>query len=200
VQAARAGLQESVTIDWRGKQEPLPVIPMPVELLTYNPDTHRIRAQRSHDPQKDAALRSDPFGAEAQSYLHQLLIGDPAHPEKIDPAFEALRDDLSEHGQNAPGIITRSGILINGNTRRAALKELGSPNIRVAVLPDDASLDDRQAIELSLQLVREHKRDYSFMNFLLAIDARIARSLSSPLRHFVCEFSERRPPSERLAG
>lgn len=176
-QASGAGLTETVTIEWRGKQEPVPVISMPVELLTYNPDTHRVRAQRSHDPQKDAALKTDPFGAAAQGYLHQLLMGDPAHPEKVDPAFQALRDDLAEHGQNDPGIITRTGILINGNTRRAALKEIGAPNIRVGVLPADASFDDRQAIELSLQLRRDHRRDYSFMNFLLAVDDRVVEGI-----------------------
>lgn len=172
-QAAGSGLQETVTIEWRGKLEPIPVITMPVELLTYNPDTHRIRAQRTHDPSRNEALRTDPFGADAQGYLHKLLMGDPAHPDKVDPAFEALREDLKAHSQSDPGIVTRSGILINGNTRRAALKELGAPNIRVGVLPGDASFDDRQSIELSLQLRRDHRRDYSFMNLLLAIDARV---------------------------
>jgi hypothetical protein len=64
-------------------------------------------------------------------------------------------------------------VLINGNTRRAALRELDHPHMRVGVLPPDAGLDDLQAIELSLQLRKEHKRDYSFMNFLLAIEERV---------------------------
>jgi hypothetical protein len=54
------------------------------------------------------------------------------------------------------------------------LQEISEKNIRVGVLPSDAGHDDLQAIELSLQLRREHKRDYSFMNFLLAIDERAA--------------------------
>ena len=172
-QEAGAGLRETVSIEWRGQLSPIPVITMPVDLLTYNPDTHRIRAQRSHDPSRDEALKTDPFGSEAQAYLHKLLMGDPAFPDRIDPAFEALRDDLAAHGQNDPGIITRNGVLINGNTRRAALKELGLPDIRVGVLPPDAALEDRLSIELALQLRRDHRRDYSFMNELLAIDERV---------------------------
>jgi hypothetical protein len=170
---AQSGLKETVTMEWRGDQLTIPVISMPVELLSYNPTTHRVRAQRTLDPDKDLNLTNDPFGTEAQTYLHQLLMGEPADPTKIDPSFEALKDDLSKHGQAEPGIITREGVLINGNTRRAALKQLGQDNIRVGVVPPDASRDDLDSIELSLQLRKEHKRDYSFMNFLLAVDERV---------------------------
>nr|BFE76827.1 hypothetical protein GCM10020092_101280 [Actinoplanes digitatis] len=39
-----------VTVDWRGEQRHLHVISMPVDMLYFNPDTHRIRAQRTLDP------------------------------------------------------------------------------------------------------------------------------------------------------
>lgn len=171
--ALGSGLQETVTVEWRGQQRSLPVISMPVDLLSYNPSTHRIRAQRSLDPARDHDLDTDPFGAAGQAYLHKLLMGSPADPSKTDPSFEALKEDLKEHGQSDPGIITRAGVLINGNTRRAALKSLGQEHIRVGVLPSDAGHDDLQSIELSLQLRKDHKRDYSFMNLLLAIDERV---------------------------
>lgn len=168
------GLQETVSVEWRGQQKAVPVISMPVDLLTYNPATHRIRAQRSLDPVRDRELETDPFGAGAQAYLHMLLKGDPAFPSKPDQAFLALKEDLQQHGQNDPGIISRFGVLINGNTRRAALKDLGQEHIRVGVLPPDAGFDDLQSIELSLQLRKDHRRDYSYMNFLLAVDERVA--------------------------
>lgn len=167
-----SGAQESVTVEWRGAQIHIPVISMPVGLLHYNPGTHRIRAQRSIDSELELELMSHPYSTAAQGYLHQLLTVDPAAPTKRDQSFEALKDDLAKHGQTDPGIVTRLGILINGNTRRAALKELGHPNIRVGVLPPDAGHEDLQSIELSLQLRKDLKRDYSFMNFLLAIDER----------------------------
>jgi hypothetical protein len=164
--------KETLTVEWRGTQIHIPVISMPIDLLSYNPGTHRIRAQRSTDLAREKDLESEPWGHSAQNYLHNLLMGDPADPTKIDPSFIALKEDLREHSQSDPGIITRTGVLINGNTRRAALKELGAPNIRVGVLPSDAGHEDLQSIELSLQLRKDHRRDYSFMNFLLAIDER----------------------------
>ena len=166
-------IQETVTVEWRSQQQTVPVISMPLELLSYNPDTHRIRAQRSLDPERDQELRAQPFGGPAQAYLHQLLMGDPSDPSKTDPSFDGLKDDLQQHGQNDPGIISRAGVLINGNTRCAALKELGQRDIRVGVLPADAGFEDLQNIELSLQLRKDHRRDYSFMNSLLAIDERV---------------------------
>ncbi|MGA7159126.1 MAG: hypothetical protein WBY53_19930 [Acidobacteriaceae bacterium] len=171
---AQTGLQESVTIEWRGAPLHIPVITMPVDLLNYNPDTHRIRAQRSMDPVQEQELTTNPYSSAAQSYLHQLLMGDPTDPSKVDPSFTALKEDLKAHGQREPGIITRAGVLVNGNTRQAALKGLGQQNIRVGVLPSDTGHDDLQSIELSLQLRKDHRREYSFMNFLLAVDERAA--------------------------
>jgi hypothetical protein len=167
------GVQESVTIEWRGQPRSVPVITMPVSVLSYNPATHRIRAQRSLDPKRDRELAENPFGPVAQDYLGHLLKGDPTDPQKTDPSFEALKEDIRQHGQNDPGIITRDGVLINANTRCAALRELAQEHIRVGVLPPDAGLDDLESIELSLQLRRDHKRDYSFVNFLLAVDERV---------------------------
>ena len=170
---ANQGVKETVLVEWRGAQQPLPVISMPIELLHYNPDTHRVKAQRSLDPTRDQELTREPFGQMGQAYLHHLLMGDPSDPSKTDPTFDALKEDLGQNGQSEPGIISGAGVLINGNTRRAALKELGQPNIRVAVVPSDAGFEDIQTIELSLQLRKDYKREYSFMNSLLAIEERV---------------------------
>lgn len=189
------GVQETVSIEWRGSSMHLPVISMPVEILYYNPATHRIRAQRSIDSSRDQDLDNDPYGDLGQAYLHQLLKGDPTNPESVDPAFEALKEDLKVHGQSDPGIITRSGVLVNGNTRRAALSELRQEHIRVGVLPPDASLDDLRSIELALQLRKDHKRDYSFMNFLLAIEERILQG--RPASEITADFRIKAATLER---
>lgn len=189
------GVQETVSVEWRGSSMHLPVISMPVGLLYYNPATHRIRAQRSIDSSRDQDLDTDPYGDFGQAYLHQLLKGDPTNPESVDPAFEALKEDLKVHGQSEPGLITRSGVLVNGNTRRAALAELQQEHIRVGVLPQDASLDDLRSIELALQLRKDHKRDYSFMNFLLAIEERVLQG--RPTAEITADFRIKATTLER---
>lgn len=170
-----AGVSETVRIEWRGQARPVPVIDMPIDLLYYNPETHRVRAQRDHAPDRDAQLTRQPWSVDGQAYLHDLIKSSPQNPDRTDPEFQALMEDLSLHSQTDPGLITPSGILVNGNTRRAALKELGQRNMRVGVLPSDWSWDDVGSIELVLQLRKEHRRDYSYINRLITIKEEIAK-------------------------
>src|SRR5690606_24231814 len=72
VSSAR-GTRETVTVDWNGQQAHVEVIDLPLSSLYYNPSTHRIRAQRSHDPVRDESLEKDPWSAESQDYLQFLL-------------------------------------------------------------------------------------------------------------------------------
>lgn len=167
-----------VTIDWRGEQRHVYVISMPVDMLYFNPDTHRIRAQRTLDPERNKALEEDPWGQVAQDYLRDLLKQRPSNPDQTDPDFIALMDELDDSGQREPGIVSPHGILVDGNTRAAALKELGVTNIKVGVLPDDTSRQDINDVELSLQLRKDRRRDYSYINRLIAIDEELGRGRS----------------------
>lgn len=173
----KSGLEESVSIDWRDDRVSMPVVSMRVDMTYYNPNTRRIQAQRGIDPIREKALLEDPFSDVSQAYLEELLQWDPARPGTLDPAFEKLKEDLELHGQDDPGLMTRGGLLINGNTRRAALRALGKENIRVGVLPPDTGRADLDALELSLQLRRSLKRDYSFVNELLAIRAEVDKGV-----------------------
>lgn len=180
------GVPETLKIEFRGQPSIIEVIDMPVAQLFYNPGTHRIRAQRSHNPEKDKVLEADPWGEESQDYLHHLLRALPADPDKGDPQFDELKKSLESYTQLEPGLITREGILVNGNTRRAALKDLGKPSIRVGVLPASTTWADIHAVELSLQLRQDHRRDYSYINHLLAVEEQLTlgRSLSDIAHDF----------------
>ncbi|MCD0443965.1 transcriptional regulator [Glycomyces sp. A-F 0318] len=160
-----------ITVPWRGGEEKhLYVIAVPVNLLYFNPDTHRVRAQRTLDPKRDDVLDADPWGEEAQDYLHHLLRCKPSDPDKVDPDYTALKEELEAFDQREPGIITPDGVLVDGNTRCAALKDLGREYIRVGVLPEDTSSDDINNVELRIQLRRDKRREYSYINQLMAIE------------------------------
>jgi hypothetical protein len=174
----QGSLSETQRIEWRGGTLDVPVVTVRVIQLNYNPQTHRIRAQRTLDPRRDAELSQNPYAAASQAYLEELLKADPADPTRQDPAYQELRDDLKENGQHTPGLITRSGILVNGNTRCAALRDNGEDFIRVGVLPEVWTYEDLSAVELSIQLRREFRRDYSFVNYLLTVDELIASGKS----------------------
>ncbi|MGW1163123.1 hypothetical protein ACWD5Q_22345 [Streptomyces sp. NPDC002513] len=168
------GTRETVTVDWNEQQAHVEVIDLPLSGLYFNPGTHRIRAQRSHDSARDDALEKDPWSAESQDYLKFLLQASPADPNLRDPEFDTLKDSLKQFGQNDPGLVTHHGILVNGNTRAAALRELGVQSMRVGVLPESFTWADINAVELSLQLRKDHRRDYTFINKLLAMEEQAA--------------------------
>lgn len=173
--ATSGGLQETTTVEWRGQTIPVPVISMPVKNLYYNPATRRVRAQRAHDPVREKGLEgSNAWSPESQDYLQYLLQALPADPSKRDPDFDQLKESLRDFKQTEPGLITKEGVIVNGNTRCAALRELGVPDIRVGVLPDSCTWDDIYAVELSLQLRPDHRREYSYINKLLAMDGQLA--------------------------
>lgn len=181
-----SGVRETLTVEWRTQPLHVEVIDMPVEDLYYNPGTHRIQAQRSHDPDRDNLLDEAPWVPESQEYLDRLLQMLPEDPNKKDPAFGELMESLRNDRQKEPGLITRDGVLVNGNTRRAALKKLAVTNIRVGVLPESCTWDDINAVELSLQLRPDQRREYSYINRLLAMDEQHA--LGRPIADVAKEF------------
>ncbi|QFU85534.1 transcriptional regulator [Amycolatopsis sp. YIM 10] len=192
------GPRETLSVDWRGGQRlHLEVIQFPAGDLYYNPATHRVQAQRSHDPDQDRLFSEDPWGAKSQEYLDFLLKAQPANPAMVDPEFEKLMEDLKEHGQNQPGLITADGVLVDGNTRRAALLALRGPseNMRVAVLPETSGWNDIRDVELSLQLRKEHRREYSYINQLLAIDELAAQGM--PVETIAATFRIKVPTCKR---
>ncbi|WUN92437.1 hypothetical protein OHT53_25510 [Streptomyces bobili] len=171
---AAGGTRETVTVDWNGQQAHVEVIDLPLSSLYYNPSTHRIRAQRSHNAERDEALDKDPWSAESQDYLDFLLKADPENTSVRDKDFDVLKDSLDQFGQNDPGLVTRHGVLVNGNTRAAALRDLRAQSMRVGVLPASFTWADINAVELALQLRKDHRRDYSFINRLIAIEEQAA--------------------------
>ncbi|MFE9538109.1 transcriptional regulator [Streptomyces sp. NPDC006691] len=166
-----------ITVDWRGEQKHLHVISMPVDMLYFNPDTHRIRAQRTLDPARNRTLEQEPWSEVAQEYLRDLLRCKPSNPDQVDPDYAALQEELDDSGQRDPGIISPRGILVDGNTRCAALRDLGVKNIRVAVLPADTSRSDINSVELALQLRRDKRREYSYINRLIAVEDQLAAGM-----------------------
>ncbi|MDX3454520.1 hypothetical protein PV396_21655 [Streptomyces sp. ME02-8801-2C] len=171
---AAGGTRETVTVDWSGQQAHVEVIDLPLSGLYLNPGTHRIRAQRSHDPARDEILDKDPYGDKGQDYLRVLLQARPTNPEMRDVEFDKLKEDLQKFGQNDPGLVTHHGVLVNGNTRAVALRELGVQSMRVGVLPSSFTQADIDAVELALQLRLDQRRDYSYINRLLAMEEQAA--------------------------
>lgn len=148
-----------------GELKQLTVITVPVEQLSLNPKNHRIAAQI-----KDGNLLDglDPYSRNAQDIIESLLAGTDQ--------FSALKNQLKELGQREPGVISRDGLLVNGNTRCAALRALNEKGyaefayMDVAILPGSTNQRAVTDLEIDLQMVKLTHQDYTFTNELLLID------------------------------
>jgi len=159
------------------------VIAMPVDEVLLNHRSHRVRAQLEDDPEW-TDVSADPFGEPAQRIIERYI-----RVSRPEDEFEALRKSLRDEGQQQKAVMTHTGVLINGNTRAVALRDLEDPAkryIRVAVLPPTVLQVQLDLLELRLQMQKELKEPYSFTNELLFInelktqgisEAQIAREL-----------------------
>ncbi len=155
------GDRKTLSIEYRGVDTSLEVIRIHPKYLLLNHDNSRLSAQLMDHP-KRAIVENDPTSSEAQEVLASLL--------RRTERFNKLKDELKELSQQNPGLISRDGLLINGNTRVVALKDLGVDGVDVAVLPADAMAKDFLDLEMSLQMRRLTHQDYTFTNELLLID------------------------------
>jgi len=160
-------LTRTETIEFRGNLISVPVVTINPELPLLNPNNSRLRAQIENHPRREV-VKTEPKSPEAQGILQNLLI----QTEK----FGELRQQITDYRQQEPGIISVDGLLINGNTRLAAIRTLGINGFDVAVLPQDATDEDFFSIEMSLQLRKLVHQDYTYTNRLLLVQNHLERT------------------------
>jgi hypothetical protein len=93
------------------------VIEVPLDFSVLNSESSRIAPLLADHPEADI-VASDPDGEDSQRVVTSLVL---ASHRKL----EGLRESLVR-SQNQPGVITRSGKLINANTRCVVLRELAN--------------------------------------------------------------------------
>jgi hypothetical protein len=151
-------------VPFRDGQIHPPRITIPADFPRYRLQsgrTHRRQAAyiENHDLPSD--FFADPESDDAQHAQHEILLG------LIDD--EGLREDLLEREQLFPLVLTKDGYVVDGNRRTAALREKGEEQLEAVVLPDDADAIDLYETELELQMARETKADYSWIDEALHV-------------------------------
>lgn len=142
--------------------EQYPVIEISADDLLLNPESHRIQSALDDDPDWPK-YKDDPFGEDAQKVIERAVEHARGPGE-----FETLKRSLEE-GQQEPGVVKRSGVLVNANTRAVAFRQFEDPTrrrIRVAVLPE--VIDDAEIglMEYRLQMQKDLKEPYTLTNQL----------------------------------
>ena len=150
----------------------LPVVTVASKWLVYRADNGRILSELADAAQAQgttmAALKAERDSEAIQRLLHDLLADKARDPEG--PIYQ----ELARHGrQTEPLLIARDGLVVNGNRRLAAMRELaaedpgryeGFTKIRAAVLPEHLDCEQLEYIEAALQMAPELKLGYSWIN------------------------------------
>ncbi|MFD8596354.1 hypothetical protein ACFV1L_15290 [Kitasatospora sp. NPDC059646] len=162
----------SVTVPaWPREDRDLPQTEVPVEWVRFSTLNHRTKAEQLRESRKhgrDDLFTADPLGPEAQEAQFAIL--------RSQGQFDELKADLLDRGQQEPAILTADGVLINGNRRAAGLRALHREGnlkcqyVRCLVLPKDASAEELLYLEAELQVARDFKADYSWVNEALMIE------------------------------
>ncbi len=168
---------------YKASEHSLPVITLPIDLLLY-----RVANARTKDDQLsliaqgrysenyfDASRQED---VDVQQAQHDILFGfaQQGQGESVVPIFGELE---KKKKQTEPILVTDRGVIVNGNRRMAAMRELlkqpgtGSFNhVLCMVLPASATEADLIEIEFKLQMAPETRLPYTWTN-----EARICKQL-----------------------
>lgn len=145
--------------DFRSQKTKLKVIRVDINLPIYRMENFRTYTdQREYIAKENVA--SDYFlkGQELQTvqqHQHEIL----KRLSEKGPIIDVLKKD----GQREPILISSTGVVINGNRRLTALRELGESYVDCMVLPADATADEIVDIEANLQARPETKLDYDWI-------------------------------------
>lgn len=172
LKARQANSRNRLLPAWPRMEKELPFVELDVDWVRFSTLNHRTRAEQLSAIQKSAnplLFTADPMGPAAQRAQYEIL--------RSQEAFAALKADLSNRKQQEPAVVTADGVLINGNRRTAALRslyhddnDLGAKYVHCLVLPEDATAEEILDLEAELQVARDFKEEYSWINEALLIE------------------------------
>ncbi len=168
----RASTKKGLLSAWPRAEKELPLVELEVDWVRLSTLNHRTKAEQRREIHKTGQLNlftEDPLGALAQKVQCSILCQQEG--------FGDLKNDLAERSQQDHAIVTSDGILINGNRRACALRSLLHDDnnlscryIRCLVLPVDSTSPEIFQLETELQVARDFKQEYSWINQALLIE------------------------------
>jgi filamentous hemagglutinin family protein len=182
IQKRQGASTETGTLwDFRGEKATLNVISLSIDLPIYRMDNCRTYSDQQDAIATKVELVKDSFvkGQElstVQALQHSILV---KLARKEATSVSAIMGVLETEGQRDPILITSTGVVVNGNRRLAAMRELyaadESPSstfayVRCMVLPPDTSADEIDDIEANEQARPETKLEYDWIG-----DAQLVR-------------------------
>ena len=166
--------------EFKNKRIELPVIRLDITVPIYRMANYRTRTAQLkyiHDRKvKPDFFSNGQENESAQQAQHDILtvFAKEGRANSISPIITELENEE----QREPLLVTRQGMVVNGNRRLAAMRELFADrpgefkhfsHVDCAVLPADITPDDIREIEVRLQMRPETKLPYGWIDECIAI-------------------------------
>jgi ParB-like chromosome segregation protein Spo0J len=165
-------------VQLRDGVSPRTIIALPSENLMYRIQNTRTRRQQlkylRERPSLPKDLFADPESQRAQEAQEAILL------EMIDSTGQDFVSDLDGRGQEDPAIITIDGYIVNGNRRTAALRRLGKEYMSCVVLPKNVTKKEIYDLEIDLQMSKDFREKYHWVNELIDIEEGINNFSETP--------------------
>lgn len=173
-------LRTEMFYEYHSGGDDLPVIDLDIHTPVYRMSNYRTTTYqrsyvRNHNKPSDF-FSSGEEDVEAQRAQHTILID--LSKQGSGTTIKPIMDVLTESQRQTQSLlITREGVVVNGNRRLAAMRELyqSDPSryqdfeqVQAMVLPP-VTLDDIRRIEVRLQMTPETRLPYDWINEGLAV-------------------------------
>ncbi len=166
-----------IEIPWDDKLEPMNVYKIPLEFLIYNKYNGRILSRTKSIERHQRYI--DAESQEGKELIEKLLYD--SKPKKNEETLASL----DKYGQEKVGIITKDGIIIDGNRRAMLLSKITKFDyFKTVILPIEFDGDPIaiEKFETKYQLGEERKLDYNPTEIYLKIQ-RLYLQLSGQNRY-----------------
>ena len=165
--------------EYQSRRSELPIIRLDLSIPIYRMANFRTRTAQLkyiHDHQSHADFfSSGQENEEAQQAQHEIL---KFFANRGTSSVTPIKTELQTDEQRQPLLITGSGVVVNGNRRLAAMRELFAEDpalyqryshVDCAVLPSAATPEEVREIEVRLQMRPETKLPYGWIDESIAI-------------------------------
>jgi hypothetical protein len=181
-----ASTETDILYDFRGDKATLKVISLPVDLPVYRMDNCRTYSEQQDFLAKET--REKTFFSKGQelssvqSVQHTILV---KLAKRESTSVSSIIEVLSKEGQRGPLLITNTGVVVNGNRRLSAIRELYASDesitskwghVKCLVLPSDTSPDEVDDIEANEQARPQTKLEYDWIGDAQLIRRQVNKS------------------------
>lgn len=150
----------------KGQNQKFKIYQIPLGCLKYNLQNGRIASYISQYLEENETLPED-----YNDVIEKFIV------QSSEKAFKKTKENIKRIGQMEPAIVLSNGIVVDGNRRFSALRQLSRDGegsqfsyIKAAILEaDKLELKEIKTLELNLQHGREERVDYNPVEYLVDI-------------------------------